>query len=159
MNTTTNPSTRTPATKQVGILIATIAALFAVLIAMAPTAAAEPADEIQILDLDDWDPGLPEPPEHEILLIDPEILVNTTSVGMNEDRSPVPADSLREGMVVLDAVYAPEETTLLRDAAARGARPVGGKWMLVHQAVEQVHRWTGRRPDAAILAEAFDAAG
>ena len=74
MNTTTNPSTRTPATKQVGILIATIAALFAVLIAMAPTAAAEPADEIQILDLDDWDPGLPEPPEHEILLIDPEIL-------------------------------------------------------------------------------------
>ena len=100
--------------------------------------------------------------------LDPEILVNTTSVGMNEDRSPVPADSLREGMVVLDAVYAPEETTLLRDAAARGARPVGGKWMLVYQAVEQLRRWTERLPEPPseaqlaampdVMAHAFDEA-
>ena len=34
----------------------------------------------------------------------PEILVNTTSVGMNEDRSPVDAEWLHEGMIVLDAV-------------------------------------------------------
>lgn len=101
--------------------------------------------------------------------LEPEILVNTTSVGMNEDRSPVPAAALREGMVVLDAVYAPEETTLLRDAKARGARPVGGKWMLVHQAVEQLRRWTAllRDPPSEaqlaampdVMAQAFDAAG
>ncbi len=101
--------------------------------------------------------------------LDPEILVNTTSVGMNEDRSPVPAEALREGMVVLDAVYAPEETTLLRDARARGARPVGGKWMLVYQAVEQLRRWTSLLPAPPseaqlaampdVMAHAFDEAG
>lgn len=99
----------------------------------------------------------------------PAILVNTTSVGLGEDVSPVPAEALREGMVVLDAVYAPERTRLLRDAEARGGATVGGKWMLVHQAVEQLRIWTARLeapPDEAalarmpeVMAEAFDAAG
>ena len=99
----------------------------------------------------------------------PDILVNTTSVGLNEDRSPVPADHLRENMVVLDAVYAPEQTRLLRDAQSCGAKTVGGKWMLVHQAVEQLRRWTSLLPSppseaalaeiAAIMALAFDEAG
>ena len=99
----------------------------------------------------------------------PDILVNTTSVGLNEDRSPVSADHLRENMVVLDAVYAPEQTRLLRDAQSCGAKTVGGKWMLVHQAVEQLRRWTSLLPSppseaalaeiAAIMALAFDEAG
>ncbi len=101
--------------------------------------------------------------------IRPGILVNTTSVGLNEDRSPVPAETLGPGMVVLDAVYSPERTRLLRDAAERGARTVGGKWMLVHQAVEQLRRWTcliDTPPEEAALAQipevmarAFDEAG
>jgi shikimate dehydrogenase len=99
----------------------------------------------------------------------PEILVNTTSVGMNEDRSPVPGHALHAGMVVLDAVYAPERTRLLQDAAACGARSVGGKWMLVYQAVEQLRRWTrliDAPPDESalagipeVMARAFDEAG
>lgn len=101
--------------------------------------------------------------------LQPTIVVNTTSVGLSEDRSPVDAAQLREGMVVLDAVYAPERTRLLADAEARGARTVGGKWMLVHQAVEQLRRWTSlldEPPTEAalegvvdVMAEAFDAAG
>ena len=75
MNTTTDTNrTDIRATKQVRMILTVIVAIFATLIALAPTAAAEPADEIHILDLDDWDPGLPEVPEHEILLLDPEIL-------------------------------------------------------------------------------------
>ena len=99
----------------------------------------------------------------------PEIVVNTTSVGMNEDRSPLEAAWLAEGMTVLDAVYAPEETRLLADAKAAGANPVGGKWMLVHQAVEQLRRWTSLLDDAPseddyarmpdVMAQAFDEAG
>jgi shikimate dehydrogenase len=99
----------------------------------------------------------------------PEILVNTTSVGMGEWRSPVAADALRPGMIVLDAVYAPERTRLLAEAEERGAHVVGGKWMLVHQAVEQLRRWTERlaSPPPAeafvkvvdVMAEAFDRAG
>jgi shikimate dehydrogenase len=96
----------------------------------------------------------------------PQILVNTTSVGMNEDRSPVPASALGEGMVVLDAVYAPALTRLLADARDRGGRPIGGKWMLVYQAVEQLRQWTASLEPApssseltdviATMAKAFD---
>jgi shikimate dehydrogenase len=95
----------------------------------------------------------------------PAILVNTTSVGLNESVSPVSADAIPETAVVLDAVYAPERTQLLLDAEARGARIVGGKWMLVYQAVEQLRLWTRALENAPsdddlsrvvdVMAEAF----
>jgi shikimate dehydrogenase len=85
--------------------------------------------------------------------------VNTTSVGLREDAAPVDAAALRPGCVVLDAVYDPERTRLLRDAAARGARVIEGKWMLVHQAAAQLELWTGREAPLEAMAAAFDAAG
>jgi shikimate dehydrogenase len=88
-----------------------------------------------------------------------DVLVQTTSVGLRADVSPVPASALRPEAVVFDAVYDPPRTRLLRDAEARGARAVGGKWMLVEQAIEQIRLWTGRTPPADVMAEAFDAAG
>ena len=90
--------------------------------------------------------------------LDWDVLVNTTSVGLRSDESPVPASALRASAVVLDAVYDPPETRLLRDARARGARTVGGKWMLVEQAVEQIRLWTGKTAPSQVLAEAFDRA-
>ena len=90
-----------------------------------------------------------------------DVLVNTTSVGLRSDESPVPAEALRTlnaDSVVFDSVYEPEETRLLREARARGARCISGKWMLIEQALEQLRLWTGRAPDASVLAEAFDAA-
>jgi shikimate dehydrogenase len=85
-----------------------------------------------------------------------DVLVNTTSVGLRSDASPVVASALRPNTVVFDAVYEPTETRLLRDARARGARTIGGKWMLVEQALEQIRIWTGETPPQQILAEAFD---
>jgi shikimate dehydrogenase len=79
----------------------------------------------------------------EALLADADVLVNATSVGMEEDRSPVPADALHGDLAVLDAVYTPIETRLLRDAAAAGAETVDGAWMLLFQGVEAFERWTG----------------
>jgi shikimate dehydrogenase len=73
-----------------------------------------------------------------------DVLVNTTSVGMGADESPIAAHDIRPGVVVLDAVYAPEMTRLLRDAQARGAHIVSGRWMLVHQAVAQLETWAGK---------------
>lgn len=78
------------------------------------------------------------------LLADADVLVNATSVGMDEDRSPVPADALHGDLAVLDAVYSPIETRLLREASATGARTVDGAWMLLYQGVEAFERWTGR---------------
>ena len=85
-----------------------------------------------------------------------DVLINTTSVGLRTDASPIAADALRAGSVVLDAVYDPLETRLLRDAKARGAKPISGKWMLIEQAREQLHVWSGREIDAATMADAFD---
>jgi shikimate dehydrogenase len=87
-----------------------------------------------------------------------DVLVNTTSVGLRADVSPVPAAHLRAASTVMDAVYDPEETRLLRDAAAAGAETVSGKWMLVYQAAEQFRQWTGRDAPIDVMAHAFDAA-
>jgi len=78
------------------------------------------------------------------LLADASVLVNATSVGMEEDATPVPATALHDGLAVLDAVYTPVETRLLRDAAAAGATTVDGAWMLLYQGVAAFERWTGR---------------
>ena len=86
-----------------------------------------------------------------------DVLVNTTSVGLRSDASPVDAQAIAPGAVVLDAVYDPARTRLLRDAAERGARTVEGKWMLVHQAAAQLELWTGRAAPIDVMAEAFEA--
>jgi shikimate dehydrogenase len=88
-----------------------------------------------------------------------EILVNATSVGLRSDLSPVPAEAIQPGCAVLDAVYDPPRTRLLADAAARGARPIEGKWMLVYQAAEQLRLWSGLAAPIEVMAEAFDRAG
>ena len=88
-----------------------------------------------------------------------DVLVNTTRVGLDEDVSPVDAAALSGDAVVLDAVYEPERTRLLRDAEARGARTLSGKWMLVYQAAEQLEAWTDQKAPIDVMAEAFDRAG
>jgi len=87
-----------------------------------------------------------------------DVLVNTTSVGLSSDVSPVDAAWISPGAVVLDAVYDPPRTRLLRDAEQRGAKAVSGKWMLVHQAAAQLEAWSGREAPLEAMAAAFDAA-
>lgn len=80
-----------------------------------------------------------------------DILVNATSIGMAGDDLPVPVEVLRDSLVVADIVYHPLATALLRAARAAGATVVDGLGMLVHQAVLQQERWTGHRPDPAVM--------
>ena len=75
---------------------------------------------------------------------DADVLVNATSVGMEApEETPVPASYLHAGLAVLDAVYAPLDTRLLRDAAQAGAVTVDGAWMLLLQGVAAFEVWTG----------------
>ncbi|UVE48909.1 shikimate dehydrogenase [Haloferax larsenii] len=86
---------------------------------------------------------------------DATVLVNATSVGMEApDETPVPAEYLHGDLAVLDAVYTPIETRLLREAADAGAVTIDGAWMLLLQGVEAFELWTGR--DAPV--EAMNAA-
>ena len=98
-------------------------------------------------------------PLSELARVPHDVLVNATSLGLSGDVSPVPAEALRPATLVMDTIYEPERTRLLRDAEARGARTLGGKWMLVHQAAEQLRIWSGREAPLERMAEAFDRAG
>ncbi|MFB6114546.1 MAG: shikimate dehydrogenase [Halodesulfurarchaeum sp.] len=85
--------------------------------------------------------GLPALPE---LVPEAEILINATSVGMEEDRTPVPPELLHGDLTVMDIVYTPLETTLLTAAERAGARTIDGAWMLLYQGVAAFEVWTGR---------------
>lgn len=91
------------------------------------------------------------------LLETADLLVNATSVGLEEDASPVPAEALRAELVVMDAVYRPVETRLLRDAAAVGARTIDGGWMLLYQGVDAFELWTGLDAPVEVMHEALRA--
>lgn len=78
------------------------------------------------------------------LVPDASILINATSVGMETDETVVPARYLHDGLAVLDAVYTPLETRLLREADEAGATTIDGAWMLLYQGVEAFERWTGK---------------
>ena len=92
----------------------------------------------------------------ESLLADADVLINATSVGMEApDQTPVPRDALHGDLAVLDAVYEPLETRLLREAAAVGATTVDGAWMLLFQGVEAFERWTDRDAPVAAMNDAL----
>lgn len=97
------------------------------------------------------------------VVADADLVVNATSVGMGAgptDLSAVPIDPHRlgSGQVVADLVYQPIETPLLRAAVARGATPVDGLGMLVHQAAEAFSLWTGDPAPIAAMRAAAEAA-
>jgi shikimate dehydrogenase len=87
-------------------------------------------------------------------LADATILINATSVGMGTQETPVDATRLHSALVVLDAVYHPLETTLLRDAKRAGAKTVDGLWMLVHQGALQQLAWFNEIGDVQLMRQA-----
>ena len=88
-----------------------------------------------------------------------DILLHCSPVGMHPDadRSVVPPALLREGMVVLDAVYNPRRTRLLRDAAAAGCTTVEGVEMFLGQAHVQFELWTGRKAPRDVMRQVAEA--
>ncbi len=89
----------------------------------------------------------------EINKLDADIFINTTPVGMfpEVNRTPVPENVLKEGMIVFDAVYNPIETKLLRDARERGCHTVNGLTMFINQAAEQFRLWTNIDPPVELM--------
>lgn len=75
-----------------------------------------------------------------------QALVNASSAGMTDEQavSPMTDEGLRAGMTVMDIVYKPLHTELLRLAEARGAATIHGGRMLLHQAARQFELYTGR---------------
>lgn len=79
---------------------------------------------------------------------DSDILINATSVGMKpmEQESIVKdVTAFHPGLTVLDAVYEPVETRLLREAKAAHCHCIGGKSMLLWQAAAAFKLYTGQK--------------
>jgi len=76
------------------------------------------------------------------------VVLQATSVGLDAPQdSPLPPGCvLHDRLTVMDMVYRPLRTRLLRDAEAAGARTIDGLWMLVFQGLAQLRLWTGAEP-------------
>lgn len=88
-----------------------------------------------------------------------DCVVNCTSVGMHGGPDPqgvpVDLDSARDNALIVDIVYTPEDTPLLRAARERGLRTLGGLPMLIYQGALAFEHWTGVAAPVDVM---FDAA-
>src|SRR5947208_11108074 len=85
-------------------------------------------------------------------------LVNGTPVGMLPNRgTPIPEALLRGGLWVADAVYSPLWTPLLKAAKAKGAKVMTGRDLAIYQAADAFELFTGLKPSAVEMGNAFDA--
>jgi shikimate dehydrogenase len=77
-----------------------------------------------------------------------DLIVNTTSAGM-KGHAPLELDlaALRGTATVLDIVYNPLQTELLKQAKARGLAAIDGLGMLMHQAAPSFEAFFGVRPN------------
>jgi 3-dehydroquinate dehydratase/shikimate dehydrogenase len=86
-------------------------------------------------------------------MIDSEVLINTTSIGMwpKVNESPLPREHIPPNILVFDTIANPIETRLLRDAKARGCQTLSGLTMFINQAALQFNLWTGLEPPREVM--------
>ncbi len=89
-------------------------------------------------------------------LQDSDILINATSLGMKPkpQESPVPIKLLRRDLSVMDIVYNPIETRLIKDAKSIGAVVIGGIEMLIYQGAASFEIWTGKSAPIQVMKKA-----
>jgi shikimate dehydrogenase len=87
-----------------------------------------------------------------------DILINTTPSGMYPkiDMSPISKDQVKGFKVVVDLIFNPKETLLLKYAKELGVKGINGLYMLVAQAVEAQKIWTSIGFSDEFLDEIFD---
>ena len=82
-----------------------------------------------------------------------DVLINATPVGMHPhtEESPVDGRHLARFEWVVETIYNPLETRLLREARAAGCGVVAGLAMFVRQGAEQIRTWTGLEPPVELM--------
>ena len=83
-----------------------------------------------------------------------KVLVNATSIGMVPGETPIPAELLPPDLFVVDLIYNPPVTQLLKDATSARCTTLGGELMLLQQGARAFELWTGKpAPVEAMQAE------
>ena len=81
-----------------------------------------------------------------------DVVVNATSLGLrHDDDLPIEVRGLANHVAVLDLVYSPNKTRLVREAAGRGLRADDGLSMLVGQGAAAFEWWFGVAPDRDVM--------
>src|SRR5262249_60826348 len=82
-----------------------------------------------------------------------DVVINCTPVGMHPkvDESPLHYSFLKPGLTVLDAVYTPETTLLVKEARDRGCHVITGVDFFVRQAAAQCKLFTGQEPPVELI--------
>lgn len=90
------------------------------------------------------------------VLKESDILINSTSVGMHpkDDETILKSAQMHSGLTVMDIVYNPVKTRLLREAEKSGAKTIDGLEMLVQQGASAFEIWTGRSPPIKTMRKA-----
>ena len=87
------------------------------------------------------------------ILPDTHVLIHCTPMGMSPKvrETSVPATLLHAGLTVMDIVYNPRDTQLLKDAKAAGCRTIPGLEMFLYQAAAQFELWTNQAAPADVM--------
>src|SRR5215213_8024886 len=72
-----------------------------------------------------------------------DLIINATSVGLNDETGPIDQDYIKPNSIVYDIVYKPVYTDLLRKAKEANATVVFGYEMLIAQGAQAFKIWTG----------------
>jgi shikimate dehydrogenase len=82
-----------------------------------------------------------------------DIIINTTPVGMTPgiDNTPIKKELLNNKMVVMDIIYNPIETRLIKEAKEIGCATIDGLSMFLNQGAEQFEIWTGIKPSIKLM--------
>ncbi len=82
-----------------------------------------------------------------------QVLIHCTPIGMSPkiDATCVPASLLHAGLAVMDIVYNPRETLLLKDAKRLGCKTIPGLEMFLNQAVTQFDLWTNQSAPVDVM--------
>jgi len=87
-----------------------------------------------------------------------DIVVNATPIGLASDDHPTELERLAQRAVVLDLVYARNETAWVRAARERGHIAADGLSMLLHQGAAAFELWFGAPADKSVMWSALTAA-
>jgi shikimate dehydrogenase len=82
-----------------------------------------------------------------------QVLIHCTPIGMvpKVDNTCVPASLLHAGLAVMDIVYNPRETRLLKEAKRAGCKTIPGLEMFLNQAVTQFELWANQSAPVDVM--------
>ncbi len=87
--------------------------------------------------------------------VQPDLMINATSLGLDKNHSSLPVDFLPKGCLVSDLVYRPRITPLLAAAKQRKLAIHEGWGMLLYQGVLAFELWTGLKPPVPTMKKAL----